>query len=37
VERIFPPEKVSQKQVLEGDAENQAAALMALLQQQKMV
>ena len=37
VERIFPPEKVSQKQVLEGDAETQAAALMALLQQQKMV
>ena len=37
VERIFPPEKVSQKQVLEGDADTQTAALMTLLQQQKMV
>ena len=37
VERIFPPEKVSQKQVLDGDADSQAAALLALLQEQKMV
>ena len=37
VERIFPPEKVSQKEILEGDAETQAQALFALLQKQKMV
>jgi len=37
VERIFPPEKVSQKEVLEGDADAQAQALFALLRKQKMV
>ena len=37
VERIFPPEKVSQKQVLEGDADSQAQALFRLLLEQKMV
>lgn len=37
VERIFPPEKVSQKEILEGDAETQAQALFVLLQKQKMV
>lgn len=37
VERIFPPEKVSQKQVLQGDADAQAQSLYALLQEQKMV
>ena len=37
VERIFPPEKVSQKEILEGDVEAQAQALFALLRKQKMV
>jgi len=37
VERIFPPEKVSQKQVLEGDADSQVQALLNLLKDQKMV
>ena len=37
VERIFPPEKVSQKQVLHGDADSQAQALFALLRNKKMV
>jgi hypothetical protein len=37
VERIFPPEKVSQKQDLTGDAHEQAAALFQLLNQQKML
>ena len=37
VERIFPPEKVSQKQTVTGDAEAQADTLLALLRQQKML
>ena len=37
VERIFPPEKVSQKQNVEGDAETQAQALFALLGEKKML
>ena len=37
VERIFPPEKVSQKQVLEGDASTQSQALFQLLQDKKML
>ena len=37
VERIFPPEKVSQKQTIEGDAAAQAQALFDLLQQKKML
>ena len=37
VARIFPPEKVSQKKILDGDADTQSAALFALLQEQKMV
>lgn len=37
VERIFPPEKVSQKQNLTGDAQEQAAALFELLDQRKML
>ena len=37
VERIFPPEKVSQKQSIEGDAETQAQALYTLLRDKKML
>ena len=37
VERIFPPEKVSQKHTLEGDADTQAQALYALLGDMKML
>ena len=37
VERIFPPEKISQKQNLEGDSEAQAQALFDLLKQKKML
>jgi len=37
VERIFPPEKVSQKYNIEGDPETQVQALYALLHQKKML
>lgn len=37
VERIFPPEKVSQKVQIEGDADAQAQALYALLDRKKML
>ena len=37
VERIFPPEKVSSKQNIEGDADAQANALFDLLRQKKML
>ena len=37
VERIFPPEKVSSKQTLTGDAEAQADALFRLLRDKKML
>ena len=37
VERIFPPEKVSSKQNIEGDADAQADALFDLLRQKKML
>ena len=37
VERIFPPEKVSSKQNIEGDADTQATALFDLLRQKKML
>ena len=37
VERIFPPEKISQKHTIGGDAETQAEALFALLGQKKML
>ena len=37
VERIFPPEKTSDKQTIEGDAETQAQALYTLLQDHKML
>ena len=37
VERIFPPEKVSQKQSIEGDAGTQAQALFDLLLHKKML
>ena len=37
VERIFPPEKVSQKFNIEGDAEAQAQALYSLLLDKKML
>jgi len=37
VERIFPPEKISQKQTVEGDAQAQADALFDLLGQKKML
>ena len=37
VERIFPPEKSTQKQVLEGDACAQAEALFRLLRDNKML
>ncbi len=37
VERIFPPEKVSEKQIVEGDAEKQAETLFALLDEQKFL
>ena len=37
VERIFPPEKVSQKDILEGSADDQADALLRLLLDRKML
>ena len=37
VERIFPPEKVSEKQTITGDAQTQADALLALLGERKML
>ena len=37
VERIFPPEKVSQKVQIEGDADAQVQALYALLDRKKML
>ena len=37
VERIFPPEKVSQKETIAGDSETQAQALYALLASKKML
>lgn len=37
VERIFPPEKVSQKQILEGNTDTQAQALYDLLLTKKML
>ena len=37
VERIFPPEKLSQKHTIEGDADTQAQALFTLLCDKKML
>ena len=37
VERIFPPEKVSQKQTIDADPETQASALYSLLLEKKML
>lgn len=37
VERIFPPEKVSGKQIVEGDSEKQADTLFNLLNEQKLL
>ncbi len=37
VERIFPPEKVSQKHTVEGDADAQSRALYQLLRDKKML
>ena len=37
VERIFPPEKVTQKQILQGDANAQSQALLQLLRDKKML
>ena len=37
VERIFPPEKLSQKHTIEGDADTQARALFTLLCDKKML
>ena len=37
VERIFPPEKVSQKKTIEGDADTQTQALFDLLLEKKML
>lgn len=37
VERIFPPEKLSQKHTVEGDADTQAQALFTLLCDKKML
>jgi electron transfer flavoprotein beta subunit len=37
VERIFPPEKISQKHTVEGDAEDQSQALYQLLLEKKML
>lgn len=37
VERIFPPEKLTQKHTIEGDADTQAQALYTLLRDQKML
>lgn len=37
VERIFPPEKQTQKQTIQGDAQTQTQALFALLQEKKML
>ena len=37
VERIFPPEKVSQKQTIDADPETQAQVLYTLLRDRKML
>ena len=37
VERIFPPEKVSQKQIIDADSETQSQVLYELLRDQKML
>ena len=37
VERIFPPEKVSEKQIVTGDSQTQAQALFALLNEHKIL
>lgn len=37
VERIFPPEKVTGKQTIDGDADTQAQALLNLLTEKKML
>ena len=37
VERIFPPEKVSQKETIEGDSDTQAHAIFDLLSRKKML
>lgn len=37
VERIFPPEKTGGRETLDGDADTQAQALLALLRQKKFV
>lgn len=37
VERIFPPEKVSQKENIEGDADTQSQALFTLLRDKKIL
>ena len=37
VERIFPPEKVSQKETIEGDSDTQAQAIFDLLSRKKML
>ena len=37
VERIFPPEKVSQKQIIDADPETQSQALYQLLRDKKML
>ena len=37
VERIFPPEKAAQKQVIEGNSDSQAQALYGLLLEKKML
>lgn len=37
VERIFPPEKISQKHVVEGDADAQAQTIYELLRKKKML
>jgi electron transfer flavoprotein beta subunit len=37
VERIFPPEKVSQKHAVEGDSDAQSRALYQLLRDKKML
>ena len=37
VERIFPPEKTTSKQVVDGDAENQSDVLFNLLNAQKLL
>jgi electron transfer flavoprotein beta subunit len=37
VERIYPPEKITEKQVITGDAQAQTDALFALLAERKML